>query len=210
MAYLLPPGPTKTGVLIEKFNGMFWQSRRLWFSCSLDRLVWGENDTSCSKDGVNGEAHGFELSSTLAAVSRGMCGTTCADTILNVFSLVYAKLLCCTFTLNVNPDYLMLNMRISFITGEQKWFTFSSIHLLSTTPAIVCITDRAVSSSSSSEVSLRLGFPARCLEIRFASMPIGLVWYGFLYMHIQFISISVTLRRVVCNQKPTRLDASRP
>jgi hypothetical protein len=75
----------RTGVLIEKFNGMFWQARRLWFSCSLDRLVWGENDTASnhassfdshsklkSSDGVNGEAHGFELSSTLAAVSRGM------------------------------------------------------------------------------------------------------------------------------------------
>ena len=35
--------------------------------------MWGENDTtSSSKDGANGEAHGFELSSTLAAVSRGM------------------------------------------------------------------------------------------------------------------------------------------
>ena len=56
--------------------------------------MWGENDTSASnsKDGANGEAHGFELSSTLAAVSRGMCGgTTCADTLISFISLCIRK-----------------------------------------------------------------------------------------------------------------------
>jgi hypothetical protein len=50
------------GVQVEKFNGLIWQTRWLWASQSLDRIVWGSE---------LGFAKGFELTSSISFVSEG-------------------------------------------------------------------------------------------------------------------------------------------